>query len=139
MQVSGSHPDLGHIGHVAYSILVSDLELRSLPYMPPVGFVQPQEATFFQADTVVPHSGFSSPQSQCGYCMLVGHLSDSTQEMLYPALGHNSPALFYKESGYLIIKVVIIDMVSEHNTRLSCLVGLYSLGFFMEEIVLCIL
>lgn len=67
MQVSPSHPDLGLIGHVAYSILASDLELRLLSHMPQVGFVQPQEATLFEANIEVPHSGFSSPQCQGGH------------------------------------------------------------------------
>ena len=63
MQVTCSHPSLGPINHVAYSILVRDLELSLLSYMPQVGFTQPpQRATVFQADIEVPHSGFSSTQ-----------------------------------------------------------------------------
>lgn len=74
-------------------------------------------------------------------CMLVGHLSDSIQHRLYPVLGHNNPGLFYiivpiRKSGYLIIKAVVIDIISEHNAWLSCLVGLFSLELLMGEVVL---
>lgn len=94
MQVTSSHPSLGPIDHVAYSILVSHLELNSLSYMPQVG-LHSHHTELHSFKLTLKFQDSPVLDAKVDIACWVDHLSDSTQHMLYPVLKHNSPELFY--------------------------------------------
>ncbi|XP_057163192.1 protocadherin gamma-B2 isoform X12 [Ursus arctos] len=154
-QVSASDPDLGHNGHVSYSIVASDLEPRALASYVSVsaqsGVVFAQRAfdheqlRAFELTLQARDQGSPALSANVSLRVLVDDRNDNAPRVLYPALGPDGSALFdtvprAAQPGYLVTKVVAVDADSGHNAWLSYHVlqasepGLFSLGLRTGEV-----
>uniref|UniRef100_A0A452Q8K5 Protocadherin gamma subfamily B, 2 n=1 Tax=Ursus americanus TaxID=9643 RepID=A0A452Q8K5_URSAM len=92
-QVSASDPDLGHNGHVSYSIVASDLEPRS-----GVVFAQPPPSTTSSCArfelTLQAATRLAVLKRQREPASVGGHRNDNAPRVLYAALGPDGSALF---------------------------------------------
>nr|XP_010336471.1 protocadherin gamma-B2 isoform X13 [Saimiri boliviensis boliviensis] len=154
-QVSASDLDLGLNGQVSYSIVASDLGLRTLLSYVSVSaqsgvvFAQRsfdhEQLRAFELTLQARDQGSPSLSANVSLHVLVGDLNDNAPRVLYPALAPDGSALFdmvprAAESGYLVTKVVAVDADSGHNAWLSYHVlqasepGLFSLGLRTGEV-----